>query len=62
MTSTRRLQTTEESDQGRLQKIERSPMLMDWQNQHSKNGYNTKTNVHVQCNSHQNSNDTHYRD
>jgi hypothetical protein len=31
--------------------IERSPMLMDWQNQHSKNGYTTKSNLHVQCNS-----------
>jgi hypothetical protein len=28
-------QTTEERDQGRLQKVERSPMIMDWQNQHS---------------------------
>jgi hypothetical protein len=25
---------------------------MDWQNQHSKNGYTTKSNLHVQCNSH----------
>jgi hypothetical protein len=24
------LQTPEERDQGRLQKVERSPMLMDW--------------------------------
>jgi hypothetical protein len=27
---------TEERNQGRLQKVERSPMLMDWKNQHSK--------------------------
>jgi hypothetical protein len=37
--------------------MERSPMFMDWQNQHSKNGYTTKSNLHVQCNSHQNPND-----
>jgi hypothetical protein len=35
---------------------------MDWQNQHSKNGYTTKSNLHVQCNSHQNPNDIHHRD
>jgi hypothetical protein len=27
------------------------PMLLDWQNQHSKNVYTNKSNVHVQCNS-----------
>jgi hypothetical protein len=37
-------------------------MLMDWQNQHNKNGYITHSNLHVQCNSHQNSNDIHHRD
>jgi hypothetical protein len=26
---------------------------MDWQNQHRKNGYTTKSNLHVQRNSHQ---------
>jgi hypothetical protein len=30
--------------------MERSPMLMDWQNQHSKNGYTTKSNVHFNAN------------
>jgi hypothetical protein len=35
---------------------------VDWQNQHSKNGYTTKSDLHVQCNSHQNPNDTHHRD
>jgi hypothetical protein len=35
---------------------------MDWQNQYSKNGYATKSNLHVQCNSHQISNDIHHRD
>jgi hypothetical protein len=35
---------------------------MDWQNQYSKTGYTTKSNLHVQCNSHQNSNDFHHRD
>jgi hypothetical protein len=37
MTSTRRVTNAEERDQGRLQKMERSPMLMDWKNQHNKN-------------------------
>jgi hypothetical protein len=41
--------------------VERSPMLMDWQNQHSKNGYTTKSNLHVQHNSYQNPNDIHHR-
>jgi hypothetical protein len=35
---------------------------MDWQNQHSKNGYTTKSNLDVQCNSHQNPNEIHHRD
>jgi hypothetical protein len=35
---------------------------MVWQNQHSKNGSTTKSNLHVQCNSHQNPNDVHHRD
>jgi hypothetical protein len=35
---------------------------MDWQNQHSKNGYTTNGNLDVQCNSHQNPNDIHHRD
>jgi hypothetical protein len=25
-------------------------LLMDWKNQHGKNGYTTKSNLHVQCN------------
>jgi hypothetical protein len=37
-------------------------MLMDWQNPHSKNGYITKSNLHVQHNFHQNSKDIHHRD
>jgi hypothetical protein len=52
MASSRRIQTTEERDRGRLQKKERSPMLMDWENQQSKNGYTTKSSLHVQCNTH----------
>jgi hypothetical protein len=35
---------------------------MDWQNQHSKNDYTTKSSLHIQCNSHQNPNDIHHRD
>jgi hypothetical protein len=42
------LQTTEERDQQRIQKMERTPMLMDWQNKHCKNGYTTKRKLHVQ--------------
>jgi hypothetical protein len=48
MTSARRTTNHEERDPRRLQKMERSPMLLDWQNQHSKNGYTTKSNLHVQ--------------
>jgi hypothetical protein len=35
---------------------------MDWQNPHSKNGHATKSNLHVQCNSHQNPTYIHHRD
>jgi hypothetical protein len=56
------LQTTEERYWRRLQKVERSPMLMDWQNQYCENGFLTKSNQYVQCNPHQNSNDVHHRD
>jgi hypothetical protein len=56
------LQTSEERDQGRLQKVEWSPVFMNWQNQHSKNGYITKSNLHMQCNFHQNPCDIHHRD
>jgi hypothetical protein len=34
---------------------------MDWQNQHSKNGYTTKSNPHVHLNMHQNPNYFHHR-
>ena len=30
--------------------MERSPMLMDWQDQYSKNGHLAKSNLHMQCN------------
>ena len=33
--------------------MERSPMLMDWQDQHYKNGYLAKSNLQIQCNPHQ---------
>jgi hypothetical protein len=36
--------------------MERSPMLMDWQDQYSKNGYLAESNLQIQCNPHQNSN------
>jgi hypothetical protein len=57
-----KLQTIEERNWRRLQKIERSSMLMDWHNQHSKNGYTIQSNLHFQLNSHKNPNDIHHRD
>jgi hypothetical protein len=39
-----------------------SPTLMDGQNQYCENGYITKSNLKVQYNSHQNSNDIQHRD
>jgi hypothetical protein len=38
------------------------PMLMDWYKQHSENGHIDKSNLHVYCNTHQNSNDIHHTD
>jgi hypothetical protein len=35
---------------------------MEWWNQRSENCYTTKSNLHVQHNSHQNPNDIHHRD
>jgi hypothetical protein len=29
--------------------MERSPMLMDWQEQHCKHGYLAKSNLQIQC-------------
>jgi hypothetical protein len=34
--------------------MERTPMLMDWQDQCSKNVYLAKFNLQIQCNPHQN--------
>jgi hypothetical protein len=56
------IQTIEERHWRRLQKVEKSPMLMDWQNQYCENGHTTKSELHVQCNSHQNPSDIHHRD
>jgi hypothetical protein len=53
-------QTTEERNQRRLQKMEWSPMTD--KNHHSENDYPIKSNLHVQCNSHQNTNEIHHRD
>ena len=36
--------------------MERSPMLMDWQDQYSKNDYLAESNLQIQCNPHKNSN------
>jgi hypothetical protein len=57
-----KLQTPKERNWRKLQKTERFPVLLDWWNQHSKNGCITKCNLHVQPNSHQNLNDIHHRD
>jgi hypothetical protein len=40
------LQNPEERDWGRWQKVERSPVLLDWYNQYSENVYTTKSNLH----------------
>ena len=40
--------------------MERSPMLMDWKDQHFKNGSPTKSNLQIQHNPHQNSNTVLY--
>jgi hypothetical protein len=50
------LQVSEGRNRRRLHKMERSPMLMDWQDYYSKNGHLAKSNLQVQCNPHQNSN------
>jgi hypothetical protein len=52
----------EERDQRRLQKVERSPMLMDGQNQHSKNGFTTKSNLTCSMQFSSKSKDIHHRD
>jgi hypothetical protein len=38
------------------------PMLMNQHNQYRENGCTTESNLNVQCNPHQNSNDILYRD
>jgi hypothetical protein len=38
--------------------MERSLMLMDWQDSYSQNGYLAESNLQIQCNPHQNSNST----
>jgi hypothetical protein len=46
----------------RSKKVERSPMLMHWQNQHSKKWLYYQKQSTCQCNSHQEPRDTHHRD
>ena len=36
--------------------MERSPLLLDWEDHHSKNGNSIKSNLQIQCNPHQNPN------
>jgi hypothetical protein len=42
--------------------MERSPVLMDYRTNIVKMAMLQKSNLHVQCNSHQNPNDIHHRD
>jgi hypothetical protein len=42
--------------------MERSPVLMNWQNYYCENSYTTKINLYPQFNSHQNSHDILHRD
>jgi hypothetical protein len=42
--------------------MEEHPMLMDQQNQYCENGYTRESNLHVQCNPHQNPKDVLHRD
>jgi hypothetical protein len=56
------LQTTEQRDERRLQKMKSFPMLMDWQNQHSKNDYTTKKQSTCLTQFPSNPNDIHHRD
>jgi hypothetical protein len=58
MTQTLHSHTNKQKKKGK----ERSPMLIDWQNHHRKNGYPTKSSLHAQRNSHQNPDDIHHRD
>jgi hypothetical protein len=41
--------------------LRKSPTLMDWQDQHFKNGYLAKSNLQIQFNPHQNSNSNLHR-
>jgi hypothetical protein len=42
--------------------MEGHPMFMDGQNQYCENDYTIKSNLYVQCNPYQNSNDILHRD
>jgi hypothetical protein len=55
------MKITEERNQRRYKKMERSPILMNWQNHYCENSYTAKSDLYVQSNSHQNSNDTLHR-
>jgi hypothetical protein len=39
-----------------IKDLRRSPMLMDWQDQYSKNGHLAENNLQIQCNPHKNFN------
>jgi hypothetical protein len=44
-----------------FRRLKRPPMLMNWWNQRCENGPTTKSNLHVQCNTYQNSNNIPHR-
>jgi hypothetical protein len=46
----------------KLKNTSEEDMLMDWPNQNCENGHNTESDLYVQCNPHQNSNDILHRD
>jgi hypothetical protein len=54
------LEEEEERNKSRSQKMERSPMLMDRQDNYSQN-YHVEGNLQIQCNHHQNSNSILHR-
>jgi hypothetical protein len=61
MTSIRKTTKHWRNKSKKITEDQRFPMLINWQNQHSKNDDTTKSNLHVQCNSYQSPNDICHR-
>jgi hypothetical protein len=57
-----RLKITEKRNQWKHWKMGGYPMLMDWQNQYCESGCTVKSNLYVQCNPYQNSNNSLHQD